>query len=162
MSEQSLPASTLREHLPLESEEADHRLRHDSSAEVNQPAEFHLESVVERVVEQAFVEMGSGPDPILRHITPDHLTKAMEFAERESERRYDLEKTRHKYLPRIALILVAGCVTAVLLLCLMFLAFNKVEALSPILIPVLTFISGLAGGALAGYGYGKRRLSNTK
>lgn len=163
MSEPTRHPSASHDLLPPVGAESDSRDVAQKPNEQPLPSsEISLEAVVENVVEQAFIHMGSNADPILRHMTSDHVTKLMEIAAKDSERRFELERIRHQYIPKVTLFLVGACVLAVLLLCWMFLWFNKVESLAPILIPILTFITGLAGGAFAGYGYANRTSGNSK
>lgn len=77
-------------------------------------------------------------DPLAEKLDPSHISAVIENAERESSRLHDREIQRYR---NQFLLSLAG-IAAVLLLCLIFLAFGATDHLDA----VLAAIAGLVGG----------------
>jgi hypothetical protein len=128
-----------------------------SLATPNQNPELQQElgRIPQVVVQTAFgAPPQRGADLIAGKITGEHISSAFAMYEKDSERKSN-EKRLGMYLAFATIITV---LVFVLILCLLFLIYNKPEFIEKIVIAMVSF----AAGGLGGFGIAKSTASKTK
>jgi hypothetical protein len=121
-----------------------------ASDQIESPPE--IEAVIEDVVSRALVHYGATPEQILlKQIKSSHITQLLENQAREIEFQHELEKARHQFIPTVTFVIIIASLLGIFALSWLFLAYSRADTLIQVLVPILTFISGLAGG----YGLGR-------
>lgn len=108
------------------------------------PEEAAFERSVQRISEQMWVAMRSGPsrDPFVEKMDAQHVHKVLDHS-------HTLEE--HRLWATLAVVVLV--VVAVFLLCWLFLAYGKSEHVDA----VIALVVGLVGGFGAGAGWSKMR-----
>jgi hypothetical protein len=89
--------------------------------------------------------VGPPPNPIAKKLTGDHITKIIDYQEKDDQRGFDYAKDERK----MSLIIFFGILIPVTCLIVFFALIDKVE----ILIPLISAIVAFGGG----YGFGKSK-----
>ena len=89
--------------------------------------------------------VGPPPHPFAKKITEDHITKIIDYSEKDDERQFQNSKDERK----MSLTIFFGVLVPITGLIIFFALLNKIEILVPLISAIVAF-----GG---GYGFGKSR-----